>query len=83
MIGKKKTSLGELLRELYEQEVKRQEIWWSNYCDSIEYRFPAKIVNGRYFTLDGEIEIMDNNYIKWSEYECLSEEEKEYLKIIN
>ena len=72
-------SLGELLKELYEQEVKRQEIWWGNYCDSIKHRFPAKIVGGKWFTLDGEMEIMDNNYTKWSDYECLAKEEKEYI----
>lgn len=73
-------SLGEALRELYEQEVRIQRVLWSNYLGTVERRFPAKIINGKCFTLDGKTEIMDGEYKKWSEYECLPKEEKEYLE---
>ena len=73
-------SLGESLYRLYEQEVEFQRILWSNYLGTIERRFPAKIIGRKCFTLDGKTEIMDREYKKWSEYECLSKEEKDYLK---
>ena len=35
--------------------------------------------NGKYYMLDGETEISDQNYIKYSPISLLTEEEQEYL----
>ncbi len=79
----KSKSLGESLRRLYEQEVKIQEMLWSRYLGTIERNFPALRKGNKFYTLDGKAEIMDDRYKKWSDYECLPKEEKEYLEALN
>jgi len=80
---KKPSALVKTLQRLYKELRKTQEREWSEYLDTIKRKFPAKVVKGRWFTLDGNTEIMDNRYVKWSHYECLSKEEKKYLRTVN
>lgn len=72
-------NLGETLKVLYDEYLEWEYREWSTYLDTIECRFPAKRVGSKFYTLDGKKELMDSTYIKWSEHECLTKEEKAFL----